>query len=370
MKLMPINNVNFTGREVPYASKLGESGLKSMQGFYKDSSVETTLGAYHSQPKNKAYFADPMEYVPNDIKERVDFVVYDNEPGYPKTEDIKKNYLEHNRTNYREQFENIREYYYRREMGRYANVNEAKYQQWQAAQCTALYDKAGHLRYQKESAEDEIEKLVSEKNYIKQGIENTKQELKLQESLNKNLEKHVANLKDAQKAYQVLDAVVEKGLKNEQQIYEKAAKRLKEAQQQENYLKELENTNYYNDGREAYISDGLKYGKFENTTQTYKSVNSVRSSSFRFGSNNAHALKQNDLIESSIRSFEQIIKEGKQTIKDMKSYIAELNEKTKLIDENINSKSTFIEECKTKLKPLFEELEGFYKKQGIKIIKK
>ena len=370
MKLLPINNVIFAGREVPYSSKIGESGLKNMSGFYPDSSVETTLGAYHSQPKNMAYFADPMEFVTDDIKERVDYVVYDNEPSYPKVEDVKKNYLENNRTDYRKQFEGIREYYYRREMGRFASINEAKYQQWQAAKCTELYDKAGHLRYQKESAEDEVSKLSSEKMHIKDGIENTTQELKMQESLNRNLEKHVANLKEAQKAYQTLDTTLEKGLKTEQAIYEKASKRVRDVRQQEEYIKELEMSDYYNNGRESYPYDGLKYGRYENTTQTYEAIDALRKDVFRIGNNNGYALKQKGLIETSITSFEQIIVEGKKTIQEMKKYIAELNDNLKQIDENIKSKQSFIEECKAKLRPLFTELEDFYKKQGIKIIKK
>ena len=97
-----------------------------------------------------------MEYVNDRIKDSVDYVVYDNEPSYPAIEEVEKNYVGKLRKNFREDFEEVREYYYRREMGGYANVEEAKNKQKQAAECTGFYDRAGDARYRKETLEDRV----------------------------------------------------------------------------------------------------------------------------------------------------------------------------------------------------------------------
>ena len=188
MKLSSINFANsFKGRTISYNSNNGENGLRGFPYFHKNSSVEKTLGSHHSNPKNIVYFADPLEPITDKIKDKVDFVVYDNEPSYPTLENVRRNYLENNRTNYRTQFEEIRDYYYRREMGGFAKVDEAKYQQWQASECIGLYDKAGDLRYKKEKAEDVIQELKSDRANIEAGITNTKQELEQQKELLKGV---------------------------------------------------------------------------------------------------------------------------------------------------------------------------------------
>ena len=38
--------------------------------------------------------------------------------------------------------------------------------------------------------------------------------------------------------------------------------------------------------------------------------------------------------------------------------------------EKLQKKKSFIEDCKAKLIPLFDELKNFYAKQGIKVIKR
>ena len=51
MRISPISFTTFTGKEVPYITKLGENGLKSLPDFYPASSVEKTLGSHHSFEK-------------------------------------------------------------------------------------------------------------------------------------------------------------------------------------------------------------------------------------------------------------------------------------------------------------------------------
>ena len=370
MKISPINSTTFTGREIYYLSTNGEEGLKKVKGYYQNSSVEKTLGKDHSYPKNKAYFADPMEFVRQDIKDRVDFVVYDNEPSYPKIEDVKKNYLENNRTDYRKQFEDIREYYYRREMGGFDDINKAKYQQWQAAECTGIYDKAGDLRYKKEITEDEVKALKAERTELQTGIESTQKELKSQKLLNNTLESHIKNLKAMSKPYEALNDISGKGADVENILYTTANTRVNYAKAQEEYIKQLENSDYYNNGKEAYPQDAPKYAKYENTTKTYEAVQKNMEKAFNIGKTKNGLKKQANLLQKTISEFETILNENVKTISDMQEYIKELTTKAVATDSKIKERTAFIDTCKEKLKPLFEELANFYKKQGIKVIKK
>ena len=54
----------------------------------------------------------------------------------------------------------------------------------------------------------------------------------------------------------------------------------------------------------------------------------------------------------------------------MKEYIAALKTDVSSIDRQVAEKKSFIEDCKAKLIPLFDELKNFYAKQGIKVIKR
>jgi len=75
-------------------------------------------------------------------------------------------------------------------------------------------------------------------------------------------------------------------------------------------------------------------------------------------------------IDSAINEFLLLQATCKNTIQEMTQYIESLTGKIAQIDQDIAERKSFIEDCKSRLKPLFEELSAFYKKQGIKVIKK
>ncbi len=370
MKISPINRAVFKGWEINFPSQNGEERLKTVAGFYKNSSIEKTLGSHHSQIRNRVYFASPMEFVPDRIKDRVDFVVYDNEPSYPEIEDVRKNYLENNRTDYRKQFEEVREYYYRREMGGHADVNEAKYQQWQAAECTRIYDRAGDLRFKKESAEDEIKAFHSEKKSLQAGIASTIKELEAQKEMSQSIQEHIKNLEELEKPFNEIKELSAKGVMNENILYAASASRTEKAVNKTLMQKELENTAYYNEGREAFPYDSLKYRKFEDTTSTYSSIHNSEMDSYKLANKDKSAQKQLNNIRKTIANFKTIAEENTKTIADMQNYINELKTKLSGIEYKIESRTDYIKTCKSRLQTMFDELANFYKKQGIKIIKK
>ena len=155
-------------------------------------------------PTNRVYFAYPMEQVPFHIQKSVDYVIYDNEPAYPKLEDIKENYLGRKRVNFREQFEIIRDYFYRREMGGYANVEEAKDGQRKAAICIDMYNQAGDLRYKKETAEDVITQSESDIRISERALKEKRAKLKEYKDFQTQLNEQTKLTKKAQRDYNQL----------------------------------------------------------------------------------------------------------------------------------------------------------------------
>lgn len=232
MQVSQINgSASFKGRIMDYNTRIGKSDLMNNSYWQKNSSVEDTLGSFRNSTSGKVYFADPLEKVSDAIKESVDYVVYDNEPSYPDVnEEVSKNYFGTLRKNFKNDFEDVRMYYYRREMGGFADKAEAEYQQWQAAECVRLYDKGGALRYQKEAAEDEIAKLKGKIDTEYGIFNNTKAELS--ELLNKkgDADNRIYYLSQKNRMYKALQPLTENPLnedKNEKALVESQIKNIK-----------------------------------------------------------------------------------------------------------------------------------------------
>lgn len=211
MKIFSVKNLTFKGQERPVY--YGEPEIKNSGLWHPNSSIDRTLGSYHTNPTNKAYYADPMEPVSDAIKERVDYVVYDNEPKYPDVNnEVSKNYFGSERKNYKKDFAEIRDYYYRREMGGFADKADAQYQQWQAAECIRLYDKGGHLRYLKETTEDEIKNIQADIAGKKADLPAKEAELEKQKSLKTSLNKKIKNLSEKESKYNELKELTKNDL--------------------------------------------------------------------------------------------------------------------------------------------------------------
>ena len=54
----------------------------------------------------------------------------------------------------------------------------------------------------------------------------------------------------------------------------------------------------------------------------------------------------------------------------MKTYVEDLKSFDLTIDQEIKQKQEFIEECKQKLKPMFNEIVKLYKDFGVKVAEK
>lgn len=371
MKISPINFTNFKGKFL--YNYYGEKGLQNGGLWQSNSSYEKTLGSYHTNPTNRTYFADPMEPISDKIKEQADYIVYDNEPSYPDIDDVSRNYFGTERKNYRKDFEDVRQYFYRREMGGFADKTEAQYRQWQAAECVGLYDKAGNLRYKKETAEDDIKALKSQKIDAEKDLAITEKELIGQEEILKNIETHINNLEKLEKPYEELSSILTASIVNEQNMYGASAIR-KEPEPRyinEDYMKELENTAYYNEGYSECNYDTLpKDSKYQNTALTYSNINSIKQSGFRISQTADNVKEQHEKLSETLAYFVGLSTACAATIQEMKSHISNLQNKIANIDNTVKNKKSFIEDCKAKLIPLFDDLKNFYTKHGIKGLKK
>ena len=321
MKVSPINystkNTAFSGH---YVKTYNPLTLEQTDYWHKNSTVEKTLDSYHTNQSNYAYFAEPLEPVSDLIKERVDYVVYDNEPAYPDIDEVSTNYFGRLRKNFKEMFEEVRLYFYRREMGGFANVEEAKDKQREAAECTRMYDAAGDLRYQKERAEDVVQERQEEKIRLTRYLADTTNELSDKVNTKDLIEKHTANLTKLKKTYQELIKSSEASAPNEEAL----SKKLKD---------------------DSHI---IPYVITDEHTKNKKQLSD---------------------LETSIQRLEKLREESIKTIQSLKARISGIKANIEQTEAKIESTNAFIDECKAKLIPLFDELKNFYAQRGIKGVK-
>ena len=124
------------------------------------------------------------------------------------------------------------------------------------------------LRYKKETAEDEVKNLSTKKEKILSGISNTEQELRAQQDLKVNIDKHITDLEKLEKPYKELGQLASDGAINEQSMYGAAAVRMHNKQDKT-----------------------LEYGKYQNTPETYKNITSEKDQAYRM-SESKKALKE------------------------------------------------------------------------------
>ena len=133
MKTFSVNMVNFKGQikylsKIPNTNKIYISDYKDSQKISQDcteylanigresDTIEKTLGIFHSKATNGVYYTDPLEKVSDELRSKVDYIIYDNKPKYPDLEkEIKESFLGSENNSYEKQFEAVRDYYQRLE---------------------------------------------------------------------------------------------------------------------------------------------------------------------------------------------------------------------------------------------------------------
>ncbi len=358
MRILPINGysskLSFQGS---YANYTFEENIKKDNNWHPASSLQQTLGEFRNKPSGKVYFASPMEPISEKIKESVDFIVYDNEPNYPAIDEVGLNYFNNYRKDFKKDFEELKNYYDRRAYAGFSNTEEARANSDKAQKCIEMYDKGGHLRYLKEQAEDEIVRLQEDNNEISKGAEAAQKELESQNAMKLALEKQIANLEKMKSPYDNLIKNAEKGSINEDAMYTAAGIRA----QKVNYFAQNQDTKFAN-----------KYERYSIniTPNTYKEISEENSISYKMSKAKENAQKEFKKLEKTITDFKSIKNGCTQTINEIKNYIQTLQNKILENNKKIAEKNTLIDNCKSKLIPIFDELKYFYSSQGIQGVKK
>ncbi len=300
---------------------------------YPNSTVERTLDSFHSKPTGVVYYADPLEGISDKLREQVDYVVYDNEPKYPKVNgEVSENYFGKQRVDYGEKFADIRDYYYRLEMVDtkeaekykrnilagidtenskekldYYNdrIAKSKYQQWQAAECINLYKKGNGLRSQKEGLEDSIQ-------YIQNEIKMNEEELPKRKAMLKETSEKITK---EQAIYDLLEA--------KDKFYRKSITANKKLIEQNS----AQANNYWSE---------------------ISAIESILVNLSREG------VSKNTLIWSL-----------KAKAQECKEFIATFPRRIANMKKQIKANEVQIEQVKANLIPVFDELKNFYAKQKI-----
>lgn len=303
--------------------------------------IEKTLDDYHSKITGKVYFADPEEYIPETLKEQVDFVVHDEVPRYPDVNlEVSKSYFDNSDvTNYAKKFEDIRDYYYRlqiadmktaeeyrsklhagidtnnsKEKLDYYNdrITKSKYQHDQAMDCLDIYNKGYDLRCQKGKVAEELKDLYNERYDLYRRINLAKSDIKASKARITGEEEDIKIIQDKIKAYKQLEKMPQ----------------------------EIRNLHHQKWLGEKYIQTELNLNLFQNEADVIN--------------------QKMPQLQCFIKAYTDSIANLKIRIQDNISFLKEAPQKLKELEQKISFKQESLNEIKGKLIPLFDELKHYY----------
>ena len=207
--------------------------------------IEKTLGGFHNNITGKIYYTDPLEKVNDNLREMVDYVVYDDEPKFPDiNHEVSKLYFgtDGDKWEIQKRFKDSKDYFYRLEMadsktvGEYeqkawndfdrensrrnaeyfkAHVNDAKYNQETIANCEAILKESDGLRYKKDRLAYEIGNIKESIKHSEADIPRAEMELNHRTEIDKMLTEKVKNLQERKNNYTKILEQLEKNKTND-----------------------------------------------------------------------------------------------------------------------------------------------------------
>ena len=298
-----------------------------------NSTIEKTLGNFHSKRLFNVYFADPLEYIDDEMRKKYDYIIYDNEPKYPNPDEISKTYFFEGYKDYQKDFEEIRDYYYRLEMAdrktlsalesnnagklSVAELNEkiayykdritkSQYQQWQAQECLNKYN----------SAKD----LINKKDRVASDINGMEFMLKNNEMFIYDCKKDIEEV-----------TAEKKGCLKEQKLFDSKLK---------NYEQIIKNN--------------------EVLTQLYEKKNERFFDKSNSETENNFAKKQIKRLNDIVNNLQKNIDSTNETLEKLKEKLADYLTHPKIYPGKIAAKKNELVDIKAKLIPLFDDLKLFY----------
>lgn len=395
MQVLPVNRYAiravFKGHVVEDHSLHGypETHLNAAKNTNKR--YEKTLGTFHTDAKNKIYYADPLEKIDDALREKVDYIFYDDEPRFPLiNEEVSKAYFFEPEPfgakylrDYKQEMEKYKQYFYRMEMadskhaGHYYNklmnntdvcdskekldyysarIADAKYNQETAGICMNIMDEAnGKIDYKNDLVKD-IRNLDYQIKGRYNDITDTDKEIENRTRLNSILEKRLENLKSRLNSYN--DMV--KNLDAAQQDIEVGLDFTKEIA--DTHKKTLPHVVEYNAYKEFLTLPMAEDGyRIANQSLNIDKTNEKKEISF--------INSQLKFIKSSIEKYTAQYDENKAILKKASDYKMDLPKVIAQMESELKQKTAEFEKVKAELIPYFDKLKNYFYSRGLRQVK-
>lgn len=351
---------------------------------------EKTVGNYHKDngDRIKIYYADPLEYITDEIREKADYIFYDDEPAFPDIERqasklyfFPPNDYDYSKYKFLEELDKFKSYFYRLEqadrktVGKYeqmawsginsedsrakadyfkAHVADAQYNQETAHLCKEKFNEAGMLIDHKNELYRNMEQIKNQLENRTNDYNAAKNEIKQRSELNEILKTKIASLEGKKEAYEKIN----ESLESTKSTNEIGLKSTKEA---------------YNYNAEHYPSEHYTYLEIlskQQSVETYANVNKNLNNSVQKEEKEASvtaALLEN--VTKDIDTYKQQLKENTICLKKIESYFKELPEIIKNLNTKLAQKTEQFNVAKGKLMPYFDNLKNVLYTRGIKVIR-
>ena len=350
--------------------------------------MEKTLDSFHKNITGKIYYADPLEKVNDNLREMVDYVVYDDEPKFPDiNNEVSKLYFgtDGDKWEIQKRFKDSKDYFYRLEMadsktvGEYeqkawndfdrensrrnaeyfkAHVNDAKYNQETIANCEAILQESDGLRYKKDRLAYEIGNIKDSIKHSEADIPRAEMELNHRTEIDKMLAEKVKNLQERKNNYTKILEQLEKNETNDAATLnslDKLAQINSEGHEEINRTK----TYTYNN----FISESEASENFKETKSIFEKNMSKEASEKNV------VLENIEKLTKSIGEFTKKAEENQAYIKKISDYIKALPQIIADKNKDLANHNQQFEKVKANLIPYFDKLKNYFYSRGLKTIR-
>lgn len=395
MQVLPVNRYTvkpvFRGYVVNDNSPYGYPQTHLSAAKYTNKRYEKTLGTFHADAKNKIYYADPLEKIDDALREKVDYIFYDDEPRFPLiNEEVSKAYFfapepfgaKYIR-DYKQEMEEYKQYFYRMEMadskfaGLYYNnlmnhidaqdskekldyynarIADAKYNQETAGVCMNIMDEAnGKIDYKNKLIRD-IDNLDYKIKGRYEDINQTDNEIKNRTKLNSILETRLENLKTRLNSY----SNMVKKLESAQQDIAVGIDFTKETA--DNHSKKFPHLEEYNAYKE-FLTIPMAEEGYRTAYQSLNIDNTNEKKEISFINS------QIKFIKSSIEKYTAQYDENKAILKKASDYKMDLPKVIARMKAELEEKTAELEKVKADLIPYFDKLKNYFYSRGLRQVK-
>lgn len=355
---------------------------------YTGRRIEKTLGGFHNNITGKIYYTDPLEKVNDNLREMVDYVVYDDEPKFPDiNNEVSKLYFgtDGDQWEIKKRFKDSKDYFYRLEMadsktvGEYeqkvwndfdrensrrnaeyfkAHVNDAKYNQETIANCEAIFKESDDLRYKKNNIASEISSIKNSIRHCEADIPRAEMELNHRTEIDKMLTEKIKNLQERKNNYtKILEQLDTNKTKDASTL---------------NSIEKLAQIN--SEGHhEINRTKIFTYNDFISESEASKNFNETKSI---FEKNMPKEASEKNVIIENIEKLTKSIGEFTKKAEENQVYIKKISDYIKALPKIIADKNNDLaknnqqfEKVKADLIPYFDKLKNYFYSRGLKTIR-